>query len=75
VFFLVLIFIKRQRLKNELLGWSQEENEVYFSIRIPDVVNPVIDLTEQTLDFVGESAGKKYEIRIDFYEMIDPAVN
>jgi prostaglandin-E synthase len=63
----------RSHLNPELL-WAQRENEVYLTINVPDVTNPKIDLTEQTLFFAGDSAGKKYEVQLEFYESIDPEV-
>jgi hypothetical protein len=45
-----------------------------LTINVADVVNPKIDLTEHMLFFAGESAGKKYEVQLDFYETIDPEV-
>ncbi|KAJ3333905.1 Prostaglandin E synthase 3 (Cytosolic) [Blyttiomyces sp. JEL0837] len=52
--------------------WAQREDEIYLTINVSDVESPKIELTKDSLHFVGPSHGKVYEVKLDFFKEVDP---
>ena len=46
--------------------WAQRADSIYLTISLPDVSEPVIDLTSNKLTFSGKSNGKQYELDLEF---------
>jgi hypothetical protein len=55
--------------------WAQRPNELYLTINVSDVESPKIELTENSLHFVGPSHGKVYEVKLDLLKDIDVDVS
>lgn len=51
--------------------WAQRKDRVFVEVQLRDILNENIELTENTLTFVGQSDKDKYAFNFEFYASVD----
>jgi len=54
------------------IKWAQRADFLYVTIDLHGVTNESVTFTETTLHFTGESEGKNFEAKVEFYQPILP---
>ena len=57
-----------------IVKWAQNKSTIDLTVVLTDVTNPQIDITEDSLSFVGTGVGAQgenmYQLSIDFFDYV-----